>query len=418
MAYVLMYEHKKKLIAKNQDYKCINNNCNIVQNYDCPLWKKGEGIFDEAGFELDVKTRLPVIFDYDNVNINNINIDDIYNDDMSACSISDLRALCVSCNTVKNIRLAKILKILKNKEIIFVDLSSRNEIIKIPYEVKNILQNNINVEEIKTYFKEYFNKIKIYLIENFYLKEQSFVMQQLYTLRLFISQHFNKKVKNLIINNYPHYSNFNQNLQYKNLADILKSDTYKNNQSLDVYIDKITDFFSQECMYESYLFIKTLFADKIYLNNTNYINYFCNTLNIIDKKIFNLPLSNEMYIHNHTFNYLLIHSLNKILYNIYNVWDLNYNAFKNSNVYEEFLIDYYKIITDKLTEQNAIDSVYCLPEIFLNSNIPNKECLKNNFDLWITELYSNGTNNDYDIFMAYEALNNYLINYYEKITKQ
>lgn len=73
----------KKLVAGKQRYKCANkpgNNLKGLDGYNCVLWNKSDGSFDQAGYEIDHITEL---------SISNNN------------SIENLQALCVSCHRVK-----------------------------------------------------------------------------------------------------------------------------------------------------------------------------------------------------------------------------------------------------------------------------------------------------------------------------
>lgn len=77
-------ESTKKLVAGKQKYKCNNkSNSKIIENYDCPLWSKNDGSFDESGYEIDHIVEFSISKNND---------------------INNLQALCHSCHSVKTKR--------------------------------------------------------------------------------------------------------------------------------------------------------------------------------------------------------------------------------------------------------------------------------------------------------------------------
>lgn len=74
-------------LFEKYNMKCANiPNSNIIQNYDCPMWKLYNGNFDNSGYEIDHINEFS--HTYDN-------------------SISNLQLLCVCCHKVKTNLFAK-----------------------------------------------------------------------------------------------------------------------------------------------------------------------------------------------------------------------------------------------------------------------------------------------------------------------
>ena len=71
-------ESVKKSVAAKQRYKCAT-----IPDFDCPLWKVGDGTFDESGYEID------------HVHEHSMSHDD---------GPANLQALCLSCHRVKTKR--------------------------------------------------------------------------------------------------------------------------------------------------------------------------------------------------------------------------------------------------------------------------------------------------------------------------
>jgi hypothetical protein len=77
-------EAQKKKIAATQQFKCANQTeLQGIEGYQCPMWKCGDGSFDESGYEIDHKVELA----------------EGGTDDAINC-----QALCVCCHKVKTSR--------------------------------------------------------------------------------------------------------------------------------------------------------------------------------------------------------------------------------------------------------------------------------------------------------------------------
>ena len=88
---------KKNLISK-YNMKCANlPNSNVIQNYNCPMWKLYNGNFDESGYEIDHINEFA--HSYDN-------------------SINNLQLLCICCHKVKTNLFAKNKYLLTTSQII------------------------------------------------------------------------------------------------------------------------------------------------------------------------------------------------------------------------------------------------------------------------------------------------------------
>src|SRR6516225_5826964 len=76
-------ETLKKKIVILQQFKCNNSpnkNLRFIGNYECPLYKNSDGMFDNAGWEIDHIVE---------ISKNGTN------------DITNLQALCPSCHSVK-----------------------------------------------------------------------------------------------------------------------------------------------------------------------------------------------------------------------------------------------------------------------------------------------------------------------------
>ena len=76
-------ESRKKTIAAKQGFKCANKDSIVVPEYICKLWQNSDGIFDEAGYEIDHKVEFSITKDDSDEN---------------------LQALCPMCHRVKTKR--------------------------------------------------------------------------------------------------------------------------------------------------------------------------------------------------------------------------------------------------------------------------------------------------------------------------
>ena len=75
---------RKQHVASKQGYKCANKpNSDCIPNYNCPLWSYRDGVFDEAGFEIDHIIEFSLGG----------------SDDLNNC-----QALCLNCHRVKTKR--------------------------------------------------------------------------------------------------------------------------------------------------------------------------------------------------------------------------------------------------------------------------------------------------------------------------
>ena len=74
----------KKIVAGRQGYKCANKPySSCIENYECPMWIKGDGSFDESGFDID---HINEFIETQNDNLDN------------------LQALCKTCHYIKTSR--------------------------------------------------------------------------------------------------------------------------------------------------------------------------------------------------------------------------------------------------------------------------------------------------------------------------
>lgn len=75
---------QKKNVVSRQSYKCANKpGSNCIKDYECPIWKSRDGIFDESGYEIDHIIEFSVGG----------------SDELENC-----QALCLCCHRVKTIR--------------------------------------------------------------------------------------------------------------------------------------------------------------------------------------------------------------------------------------------------------------------------------------------------------------------------
>lgn len=94
------------------NYKCANKpNSNVIQNYDCPMWKLYNGDFDESGFEIDHINEFSHTFDN---------------------KLSNLQILCICCHKVKTKKFLKNKSLFTTSEIYngcgIMDIENKNKI--------------------------------------------------------------------------------------------------------------------------------------------------------------------------------------------------------------------------------------------------------------------------------------------------
>lgn len=271
---------------------------------------------------------------------------------------------------------------------------------------------NQQQSKINRYFKNYIKKIKNIIKKHPDICLNGTINYEMFGFQMLCNyiSYFYEKMN--ILKTYPHYSNF----EYSS-CNYLRNKIISNNN----LVNDIVIFFTQECTYEYFIYIKNLLSNKI-SSNTSLINYFCKTLNIIDRKIFNNLTSNEMQIYSNTLKYLLTYAINKLLCNIYTMWHNKYTLFDKTDMYRLFVDIFKKIILDYLPIESYNYNKH-IPIIFDDVTNPKQNELDVNYKLsdlnklevkhrlWISDVFVNGTNDNSDIFIGYNKLNNFLVKY-------